>query len=61
MRWRADHGSFARGQWMSNDPNRRKRPSEFSMDDFFLFVLSSSFCLLVVAISLLIRMPPGHQ
>ncbi|WP_284269178.1 hypothetical protein [Bradyrhizobium iriomotense] len=46
---------------MSNDPNRRKRPSEFSMDDFFLFVLSSSFCLLVVAISLLIRMPPGHQ
>ncbi|MCP3466701.1 hypothetical protein [Bradyrhizobium sp. CCGUVB23] len=44
---------------MSNDPDRRKRHSEFSMDDFFLFVLSSSFCLLVVAISLLIRMPPG--
>ena len=47
---------------MSIDPNRSKRHSEFSMDDFFLFflfVLSSSFCLLVVAISLLIQMPPG--
>ncbi|MCP3469687.1 hypothetical protein NLM33_05005 [Bradyrhizobium sp. CCGUVB1N3] len=44
---------------MSNDPDRRERCGEFSMDDFFLFVLSSSLCLLVVAISLLIRMPPG--
>jgi hypothetical protein len=41
---------------MPIDPDRRKRDGEFSMDDFFLFVLSSSFCLLVVAVSLLIRM-----
>jgi hypothetical protein len=44
---------------MSNDPDRRKHHVEFSMDNFFLFVLSSSFCLLVVAVTLLIRMPPG--
>ncbi|WFU37613.1 hypothetical protein QA640_24410 [Bradyrhizobium sp. CB82] len=44
---------------MSIDPDRRRRDSEFSADDFFLFVLSSSFCLLVVAVTLLIRMPTG--
>jgi hypothetical protein len=41
---------------MSIDSDRRRHHGEFSMDDFFLFVLSSSFCLLVVAVSLLIQM-----